>query len=343
MKLAGQKAHDFAASPGKGIWSALVACDDEGLSAELGETLFRSWAAYQPAERVTLTEEDLARDKGLLFERLEARSLLGDRPIIMIELASERQSKYVVEAIEAGDESPDRFEARLILMAGALKKTSKLRKTLESARNAAMLQIYPDNEADMARIAGAALKAESVEIEDAALTRFLSGIPANRRLVRAELEKLCLYARGLNRPINSNDIAALSADHAEAAISDLVDTALCGDAGPMLRHLERLESTGTSPITLLRALQREAIRLLDASQKDIGSAASAKQLRPPVWPDQWPTFRRKLQAWNEARLVRLIGRIEACEAQVKSAGAIGDAATRLFLNDIARAAAAAAR
>lgn len=341
MKLSGPKAHEFAARPAPNIWAAVISCEDEGLSAELGEAIYAAWASRGAAERVILTEEDLARDATLLFERLEARSLLGDRPILMLQLSSERQSKYLVEAIEAGEARPGRYEAGLVIMTGELKKTSKLRKAAESGKFCAALQVFPDSDEDLSELARDQLSEAGVQIEEAALARFLSGLPANRRLVRAELEKLELYARGLDRALSMDDVAALSSSHSDAEISDLIDAALCGEAGAMLAELDRLQSTNTSAITILRALQRDALRLLDARKQGVGSAASAKQLRPPVWPDQWPVFRKKLSAWSEARLIRLVGRIEACEAQVKSAGSIGDAAIRLFLNDIARAAAAA--
>lgn len=340
MKLSGPKAHDFAARPAANIWAVIISCEDEGLAAELGETLYAAWAAREPAERITLTEEDLARDAALLFERLEARSLLGERPILLLQLASERQSKYLVEAIEAAEARPGRYEAGLIIMTGELKKTSKLRKTAESAKFCAALQVFQDSDEDLAELARAQLARAGVTIDEAALARFLSALPSNRRLVRTELEKLELYARNLGRALTLDDITALSSSHSETDIADLIDTALTGQAGQMLAELDRLQSTNTSAITILRALQRDAVRLLDARHKGVGSSAAAKQLRPPVWPDQWPVFRKKLSVWNEARLIRLIGRIEACEAQVKSAGPIGDASIRLFLNDVARAATA---
>ena len=97
---------------------------------------------------------------------MEARSLLGDRRIALVTLSNEKLARHFVEVIEAGDSSPGRYETRLILIAGALKKTSKLRKTAESAKLSAALQLFPDSEKDIETHIRAALIEHGVEIED---------------------------------------------------------------------------------------------------------------------------------------------------------------------------------
>ena len=82
--------------------------------------------------------------------------------------------------------------------------------------------------------------------------------------------------------------------------------------------------------------------MIAAHAKGVRDAASAQKLRPPVWRDQWPAFRTRLSAWPETRLVRLVARLHACEADAKLAGAISAPTVRQLLSDILRVAQAGA-
>lgn len=338
MKLTGKSAEDFAHAPKPNIWAVLVHSEDEGVSADTARSLVTSWQTGAPSERVVLTEDEIARDPALLFDRLEARSLLGEQQILWLQISNEKLSSLIVEAVELAEAKPGRFDSRLVISSGALKSASKLRKTLESAQYAGCLQLFADNEKDLESLVQGLLSADKVEIEPNALAQFTAGLPGHRRLAREEINKLALYGLGLGRAISATDIASLSASDIDHALPALVSAALVGDAGACFKELDRLEQAGTSPISIFRALQREAERLLSAHAKGVRDAAGAQKLRPPVWRDQWPAFRVLLSAWPEARLVRLVARLHACEADAKLASAISAPTVRQLLSDVLRVA-----
>lgn len=342
MKASGASATSFLKAPDEAIWCALIFCEDEGVANDAASALYDVWAEGHPAERLTLTEDDISRDPAHFFDTLEARSLLGDRRILTVRLSSEKLSKHFVSAIEAADDIPGLYETRLIFIAGNLKKTSKLRKTAETARNAIAVQLFPDTEEDTVTWVKAALEEHAIAIAPPALSVFIGGLPSDRRLIRSEVDKLALYGIGLNRPLETDDIVQVSATGADAAIDAMVSRALRGDAGGALSELERLEAAGASPISLLRAIQRETERLLAAHAQGVSDPNSAMRLRPPVWRDQWPAFRDALKSWTPAMLMRLLARIHECEADAKRAGAMAGASTRHLITDIVRLGASAA-
>jgi DNA polymerase-3 subunit delta len=342
MKLTGKSAEDFTRAPKPNVWAVLIHSEDEGVAADAARDLVASWQASGPSERIVLTEDEVARDPALLFDRLEARSLLGDQQILWLQISNEKLSALLVEAAELGEATAGRFDNRLVISSGALKSASKLRKTLESAQNAACLQLFADTAKDLESLVRGLLAADKVEIEPDALSRFTAGLPGHRRLAREEINKLALYGLDLGRTISTTDIASLSASDLDHALPALVEAALGGDAGACFRELDRLEQAGTSPISIFRALQREAERMIAAHTRGVRDAASAQKLRPPVWRDQWHAFRVRLAAWPESRLVRLIARLHACEADAKLAGAISAPTVRQLLSDVLRVAQAGA-
>ncbi|MCI4645139.1 MAG: DNA polymerase III subunit delta [Hyphomonadaceae bacterium] len=338
MKLSGKAADTFLKSPGSEIWAVLLHCDDEGVSAEAARSLLAAWQASEPAERIVLTEDEIARDPALLFDRLEARSLLGERQILTLQLSNEKLSRYILEALALGEKTPGRFDNRLVLSTGFLKSSSKLRKSFEEARQASAVQLVADTETALAELVTESLKSANIEIDSEALAVFTAGLPGHRRLARAEINKLALYGHDLGRPISTHDVSALVASDIDHALPALIGAALDGQAGPCFRELDRLEQAGTSGIAIFRGLQREVERLLSAQATGVRDANAAMKLRPPVWRDQWPDFRARLGRWPETRLVRLLARIHECETDVKQAGAISTATVRHLLSDVLRAA-----
>ncbi|MEM9739590.1 MAG: DNA polymerase III subunit delta [Pseudomonadota bacterium] len=342
MKASGSSVATFLKAPDPKIWCALVFCEDDGVASDAAHTLFTAWGAGKPTERLVLTENDISKSPAHFMDTLEARSLLGDRRILTIKLSNEKLARHIISAIEAGESTPDRFDTRLIIVMGGLKKTSKLRKTVESATMAIALQLFEDSEADIEARVRAALASDGVSISDEALTLFIHGLPNDRRLVRAEVEKLGLYGLDLSRTLEPADIEQISASGTDAAQTALVNHALRGQTSSALSELERLETAGTSPISLLRAFQREAERLLAAHAQGVSDANAAMRLRPPVWRDHWPAFRDTLRYWSPTMILRLLTRIHDCEANAKQSGAMAAPATRHLITDIVRIAAAAA-
>lgn len=338
MKASGKSADSFLKSPNPTIWAILIHCEDEGVSADAARALFSAWQRTGPVERIVLTEDEVSRDPALLFDKLEARSLLGERQVLTLQLSNEKLSKLLLEALDLGETSPGRFDNRLIVSTGLLKSSSKLRKGFEEAMQAASLQMVADTETDLAGLVTDTLKRDHVEIEPDALALFTSGLPGHRRLARAEIDKLALFGMDLGRPISKADIAQLVASDIDHALPALVGAALDGYAGDCLAELDRLEQAGTSSISILRALQREAERLLSAHSLGVRDANGGMKLRPPVWRDHWPAFRARLGRWPEARLIRLLSRIHNCEADAKQSGAISPATVRQLVSDVLRVA-----
>jgi DNA polymerase-3 subunit delta len=340
MQLKGQAASDFAAKPAPGIWCVLAFGEDAGVAQDASRQILSYWQKQEPALEVsTLDEEAVRKDPALLFESLEAVSLLGGARVLRLRLSGEKIAALLIEAIQAGEHTPERISARLLIEAGALPAKSKLRAAAEGAKRVAVLNLSADSAATLAERAREALEAEGARIEPEALALFVTELPGHRSLANLEIEKLCLYAIGLGRALNLDDVRSLSASGVDHEVSQALRRVLEGRPLAAAELLDRLEAAGTGGISLLRALQFETLRMIEAGQRmQSGESNPGMKLRPPVWGSDWDAMRARIDRWPPRRLMRILERLYEAEAQAKLAGATAPSTVRVLLNDLARAA-----
>ena len=345
MKLQGNSAERFAKKPDPTCKLALVFGDDEGVVADTATALIKAWERLGPPTLITLDEDDIKREPSIFFDALEAQSLLGEATIIRIRTKGEKLFALIKDVLAIAQDTPDRIAAKVVILNGSLNTKSKLRTAFEAAANAAALQVFADSDTDMAALAAQFLKQRGAEIEDAALSYFVGGLPGHRSLANAEMEKLAVYAHDLGRAITVQDIRALCETNADESARAAVMLALDGAPEAAQAEMDRVIDAGLSPISLVRLFEMEASRMLAAQAMGAASAGMGMKLRPPVWKSDWPAFAARLKKWPTPRLMRLVERLHDMELMAKSPGGAGmaDAATRQLFTSLYTAAAGATR
>ena len=294
-----------------------------------------SWSKRHGEFEITRLDDDaIKKDPSLLFDSLEAVSLLGEPRLIRVRTTGDKIGALLAEAITEGDKELPRYAARLVIEAGSLTKKSKLRAAAEKAKYTACLQLFADESQDIESRIQNVLTEIGAEIEPRALEAFVGDLPGHRTIANSEIEKLSLYARGLGRPISLEDVRRLSATDLDHDLSAAIRDAL--DGKPEAAHvaLDRLAVAGTSGISILRALQFETLRMLDAQSRiTSGQSNPGMKLRPPVWQSDWPAFRARLTKWPTKRLMRIMERIYEAERQAKMASESADVVVRMLVNE----------
>lgn len=340
MLLQGKQAAAFARKPDPKIWAVLAFGEDEGLASDSGQLLIAAWAGKHAHADITLLDDDAIRkEPALLFDALEAVSLLGDPGVVRVRTSGDKIASLLIDAINEGDKQEGRFSAHLLIEAGSLAKKSKLRSAAEAARLTACLQLFADEGVDIEHRVTQALKEAGVTIEPDALRLFVGDLPGHRLAANSEIEKLTLYARGLDRPLTTADIRALCATEFEQTLSTAISATLDGHPAAANAAFDKLAMAGTAGISVLRSLQFEVRRMLDAHVRiEEGQTNPNMKLRPPVWKSEWPAYRARLSKWPVRRLTRILERIYEAEVQAKRAGGTTDPVVRILMNDLARAA-----
>ncbi len=331
MNLSGDKALNFVQRPKAGINVVLAFGEDLGVVSDAAQTLVQKWRKVENSELdiVRLHEDELKKDPGLLTEHLSAVSLLGIKQILRVRLSNESIAKQlitVVDQIATGKLYPENF---LILEAGELKKSSKLRTSFSTSPDTACLQFFADSDVETSEYIRIKLSDLNIQIDELALEQFAAELPGDRRLANAEIEKLSLYAFELGRSIQPDDIKAICSTEQPRGADNAADAALAGDIDEANKSLDRFLDAGGSAISALRTLHYRLLRVIDAQ-------SGARFLRPPVFDRDRPAFNKMLKDWDAARLNRALSTLYAAEKTCKQGGIPAEAILKIVIDRFSR-------
>ena len=292
----------------------LIYGPDEGLVSERAATLSKSLAAktHSETEQVRLLNEDLEANPDRLALDLKTISMFGERKIIR----AINGKNFPLAAFEELLKTPP-FEADLIIEAGDLKKTAKLRKLFENAANLAAIPCYKDTAASLSELIDEVLKDHDLTINQANKSLLTTRLGADRALSRKELEKLALYARStLGGENEQNDTAvtqsmidAILGDMSEITLDAIIKDTLLGNPHAAQNQLKRTLAQGIAPTPVFLILLRQLQQLYKGALSVAAGQtihAVAKSQRPPLYFERRDNFVKQLNLWQEDSLARAI-------------------------------------
>ena len=259
---------------------------------------------------------DLRKDAAPLVDAIKAIGFFPGPRAAFVEDANDQ----ALSAIEAALQDWQPGDASVIVTAGALKPTSKLRKLFEGHSNAFAVGIYddPPSRDEIERMLADA------DLRDVPRDSMTSLTDYSRQLgpgdFRQLLEKIALYKRGDDAPLSIEDIEACAPASTEAALDDLLNIvadAHVGEIGPLLR---KLQAQGTNAVSLCIGTMRH-FRTLHAVASDPGGpGAGIGRVRPPVFGPRRDRVLRQAQGWGMHKLEEALVLITDTDLQLRSAG-----------------------
>lgn len=301
MKLTARDFARIVAKPDADLAAVLLYGADGGRVAVKRQDLVAALVGPQgEAEMrfVRLQAADLRRDPAQLLDALKAQGFFPGPRAVLLEDAGDAALDPVQAALgdwRAGD-------ATLVITAGALKATSKLRKLFESARNAGVLAIY-DEPPTREEVEETLRRAGLTQIAPDAL-RDLMGL--SRALdpgdFRQLLDKLALYKFGDATPLQPAEVALLAPVTLEAGVDDLLDAVAEGRAGQTGPLLARLQGQGMAAVTIAIMALRH-FRTLHAIATNPGGVGA---VRPPIFGPRRDRMAGQAGQWGVPRLERAL-------------------------------------
>jgi DNA polymerase-3 subunit delta len=337
VKLSGAKIEAFLKAPDPRQRVILVYGPDSGLVRERVQRLARSVLPdlKDPFRVAELSPATLKDDPARLADEAAAMALTGGRRVVIIRDAGDTLSG-LFQAFLAHPKG----DALMVAEGGDLGPRSSLRKLFEGADNATALPCYADEAGSLHQVIVDDLKANGLTPEPDALAYLMDHLGGDRRLTRAELQKLALYMGGPGR-VHLADATACVGDTAALSMDDLSMATAEGDHATAQRVLDRLFREGSPPVTVLRSLSRHFLRLhfaagLVAQGKSIDQALSA--LKPPVIFKVADRVRRQISRWPVDRVGRALELLIEAEADCKSTGMPAEELCSRAVMQLARAA-----
>ncbi len=322
MKITGGGVRRFLDEPDKSVRAVLLYGPNEGFVHEAAQTL-AAWALGKSDDPYAITklgEDEIRRESARLADALVAQSLLGGPTIVWARIDGKAADVALIDALEG----IERGEASgyLIVQAGELTSTAELVKAFTNAKRGAVIAFYEETEAERAAYGKARAKELGLTFERGAEEAFLAALPRDRGLIKQEIDKLALYASGLGRPLNEDDLAQLVTSEAEGALDAASLAAAQGRAAQAVEALARIDSL--SGVAALRALLRRVHQLREARalmDEGLSPSDAIAKLRPPVFWKERDAVAAQVRLWTAKKLNAAYDVLWAAELRAKTAGA----------------------
>lgn len=334
MKFSGAQAEAMATRPLPQVVAWLVHCPDRGLAQDVGARLAESLRdPADPFADVRMTEDDLKRGDLALLHAMTNRSLLGGRGVVRLRIENEATSQKIQKNLTALLAEGGKAANPLVIEAGELRKSSKLRGFFEEAEHFAALQLFEPDAAQFGEFVRANAAEKGLQFTPDALTEFVARIPVDRNLARTEIEKLRLFWFGETGPITREAVAELCAAAGGEDYDDALQAAFAGDAAGAIEGLSRALEAGSAPVSITRAAQRRLLRLISVRE---GIAAGQRMdqaiagLRPPLYGRTRAALEVELALWPLDSLRALAPALYGLEVAMKRK----DAPTAEMLGDL---------
>ena len=319
MKIGARDVDRFLSSPPESVRAVLIYGPDSGLVRERAHMIGRTIVPQldDPFRVAELDGGQLSEDPARLGDEAAAISMTGGRRLVLVYGVTDSIAKVMEPFLS--DPPGDAF---IVVSAGDLAAKSKLRKLFESAKNAAAVPCYLDDDAALDRLVTDVLGRHDVAITPDARQMVISQLGSDRGLSRSELEKLALYA-GPGGSLDPSDIEAAIGDSAASAIDQLVFAAASGQAHELDIALEHAFENATHAVQILRASANHLNRLAQ-TRTAVNAGKPAKQamksLRPPVFFKNESAFESQLRLWNDDGLEKGLSLLLKAEADCKKTG-----------------------
>lgn len=297
-------------------------------------------AMGKDAERVDLAGAELRADPARLADEAGAISLFGGARYIVVDPAGDE----TLAAVEALQEAPAGGNP-VVLLAGALKPTSKLLKMALADPSAMAFASYLPDARDAGKLTLDLARQHGVQLTPDVARRIADGAGGNRSVIAQELEKFALYvdaAPDRPQPVDHDVIDAVGAASDEGDVNTLAASVTGGDLATLESELLRLKSTGTDGIRLTRALLRRMALLsrlrAEVERGNSVSTVMASQGKAIFWKER-DAMATQLSRWRSDLLAKGVSRLLEAERQAMTPGGPGPLAIDEELFAICRQAA----
>lgn len=319
MKLSPRAAEGYFSKPEHDKAGLLIFGADAMRVALRRQQVLAALLGPNAEEEMRLTRmpgADLRRDAASLLDAVKARGFFDGPRAVFVEDTTDAAAPAVKAALDDWSMG----DAQIVVTAGALKASSKLRKLFESSDRAYSVGLYddPPSRAEVERILNTAGITSVSNEAQSALTALAAELGPGDFAQLAT--KLALFKLNDPAPLSTEDIDACAPRSTEAALDDIlhvVAEARSGEIAPLMR---RLSAQGTQAVALCIGAVRHFRTLYVIASDPGGPGAGIGKLRPPVYGPRRDKLLRQAQNWGAFRLEQALGLLTETDLALRSAG-----------------------
>lgn len=319
MKLSPREAEGYFAKPDAGKTGLLIYGADSMRVALKRQQVIAALLGPGAEEEMRLSRmpgAELRKDPARLVDAIKAVGFFPGVRAAFVEDCPENAAPAVLAALE--DWEPG--DAQIIVTAGQLKPSSKIRKAFETHPSAFAVGIYddPPSRAEIERTLKEAGIRDVPQDSMSALTDLAAALGPGD--FSQTVEKLSLYKHADTSPLSISDIEACAPHSTEAALDDVLNMVAEGRAAEIGPVISRLQSQGTNAVSLCIGATRHFRTLYACAADPGGPAQGIGKLRPPVYGKRRDRVLRQAQSWGPHKLETALTVLTDTDLSLRSAG-----------------------
>ena len=260
-------------------------------------------------------EKEVIENSGNFYNEINSNSLFEEEKIIIIKRATDKLEKILQEITEK-----NLSNTLLIVNGENLEKKSKLRNLFEKSKRLVCIPFYPDNHAQLARIAFDYFNKINYSISQSNINLIVNKTNGDRRVLKTELEKIEFFIKNNNKKLTSEHLLKLVNIVENHSISELVDNCLAKNQNKVINILNENNFNNEDCIIIVRTFlnkSKKILNLCNVHEKSQNIDLTIASAKPPIfWKDKEIT-KQQILKWKPGNIKKLIYKLSELELLIK--------------------------
>lgn len=264
------------------------------------------------SEIISFFEDEITKNKNLLYENIANESLFNEKKIIFIQSATDKILNEVNGCLEIYNPN-----TKVYIFSENLDKKSKLRNLFEKEKKLAIFCCYEDNEKILINYINNELngyKGLTGEI----VNFIISNSSLNRKIIQSEIVKIKSFFN--DKIIKKKQLLELLNFKNNNGFEEIRDSALSGKKQKINKLLSEIELINDDSFFYLNNLNFRILKLLEIqsiNETFNNYEKALENIKPPVfWKDK-PTYLEQLKKWDITKLNKAADKIGSAEILMK--------------------------
>jgi DNA polymerase-3 subunit delta len=264
------------------------------------------------AEIINFFENEIIKNRNILYENIINESLFSEKKIIFIQSATDKILSEILESLEK-----ENLNIKIFIFSDNLDKKSKLRSLFEKEKKLTIIPCYEDNERTMITYINQEL-AGYKGLTGELINLIISNSNTNRKIIQSEITKIKTFF--LNKIIDKNLLLEILNIKNNADFDEIRDNALNGRKEKVNKLLSEFDLLNEDSFFYLNSLNYRILKLTEIQKINGNSGNFEKALdsvKPQIfWKDK-PLILEQLKKWNIERLNKAAYKINETEILMK--------------------------
>ena len=282
--------------------------ENQGLKNEFKEKIKK----FENKEILNLFQEEIIKNKNLLFNEIKNTSLFNQKKIILINEADNK----IVEIIEEIKEIIK--EEKIYIFSNNLDKKSKLRNFFEKDKKLGLVACYPDNEITIRKIIINRLK-NFGNLTNDIINTIIQATDNDRNKVKNEIEKIISCFS--DKKIDQSKLISLLNLKTNEDFDKLKDEVFKGnkkEANILLSSTVFDSSYSVYYLNIINQRINKLKEIIKLKNENNNIETLVNNLRPPIfWKDK-PVIIHQAKKWTEKKLNAALKNSYNVELKIKS-------------------------